>query len=135
MTMTLRVASGIACVLLAVFFAFVGYWKALGPIEALTEHHAWVAGGPDWFARAVGWSELVCAAALVGSSIAGLHRSVFWTALALIANQLVALAVHVSRSEAAVAGPQNFVIVALLGLIAFHAYRAEKTGVDACRRT
>jgi DoxX-like family len=126
MTTTLRMVSGTACLVMAAFFGFVGYWKALGPIEALTEHHAWVAGGPAWFARAVGWSELVCAAALVGSSIAGLHRYVFWTALALIANQLVALAVHVSRSEAAAAGPQNLVIIALLGLIAFHAHRAER---------
>jgi hypothetical protein len=124
MTATLRVLSRIACLLLAAFFAFVGYWKAFGPIEALVEHHAWVAGWPDWFARAVGWSELACAAALVGSSFAGLSSAVFWTALVLIVNQLAALAVHVSRSEAAAAGPQNLVILAVLGLIAFHAHRA-----------
>jgi hypothetical protein len=125
MTLALRVLSGITCLLLAGFFAFVGYWKALGPIQGLTEHHAWVAGGPDWFARGVGWSELACAAALLGSSVAGLHRAVFWTALLLIVNQLVALAVHVSRSEAAAAGPQNLILIALLGLIAVHAHRAE----------
>jgi DoxX-like family len=124
MTTTLRVLSRIACLLLAAFFAFVGYWKALGPIEALAEHHAWVAGWPDWFARIIGWSELACAAALVGSSLAGLSGVAFWSALALIVNQLAALAVHVSRSEAAVAGPQNLVILAVLGLIAFHARRA-----------
>jgi DoxX-like family len=126
MKTSLRVLSRIACLLLAAFFAFVGYWKAFGPIEALAEHHAWVAGWPDWFARTVGWSELACAAALVGSALAGLRTVAFWAALVLIVNQLAALAVHVSRSEAAAAGPQNLVIIAVLGLIAFHAHRAAR---------
>jgi len=124
MMKTLRVLSRIACLLLAAFFAFVGYWKALGPIDALADHHAWVAGWPDWFARSVGWSELACAAALVVASITGFGGLAFWTALALIVNQLAALAVHVSRSEAAAAGPQNLVLITVLGLIAFHARRA-----------
>ena len=123
MTTTLRVLSRIACLLLGAFFAFVGYWKAFGPIQALAEHHAWVAGWPDWFARTVGWSELLCAGALIASALAGLRGVAFWTALVLIINQLTALAVHVSRSEAAAAGPQNLVILAVLGLIALHAHR------------
>jgi hypothetical protein len=122
MTGTLRVLSRIACLLLGAFFAFVGYWKALGPIEALTEHHAWVAGWPDWFARMVGWSELACAAALIAASVSGRSSLAFWTALVLIVNQLVALAVHTSRGEAAAAGPQNLVLLAVLGLIALHAH-------------
>jgi hypothetical protein len=124
MTTTLGVLFRIACLLLAAFFAFVGYWKALGPIEALSEHHAWVAGSPAWFARTVGWSEIACAAALAGSSRAGLGAAAFWSALVLSVNQLAALAVHVSRSEAAAAAPQNLVILAVLGLIAFQAHRA-----------
>lgn len=124
MTTTLRVLSRIACLLLAAFFAFVGYWKAFGPIAALAEHHAWVAGWPDWFARTVGWSELACAAALVIAALTGRSRLAFWTALVLIVNQLAALAVHASRNEAAAAGPQNLVLIAALGLIAFYAHRA-----------
>ena len=124
MNATLRVMSRIACLALAAFFAFVGYWKALGPIDALAEHHAWVAGWPKWFARTVGWSELACAAALAVSSVAGLSRAVFWTAVVLIANQLVALAVHIYRSEAA-AAPQNLVIVAVLSLLALRALRTD----------
>ena len=126
MTTALRIASRIACLVLAAFFAFVGYWKAFGPIEALAEHHAWVAGWPAWFARAVGWSELACAAALAGASFTGRSRLAFWTALVLIINQLAALAVHVSRGEAAVAGPQNLVLLAVLGLIVLHAHRADR---------
>ena len=124
MTTTLRILSWIACLLLGAFFAFVGYWKAFGPIHALAEHHAWVAGWPAWFARTVGWSELLCAAVLIASALGGLPRVAFWTALVLIINQLTALAVHVSRSEAAAAGLQNLVILAVLGLIAVHAHRA-----------
>ena len=59
-------------------------------------------------------------------SLAGLRGVAFWTALVLIINQLAALAVHVSRSEAAAAGPQNLVILAVLGLIAVHAHRATR---------
>ena len=124
MTTTLRVLSRIACLLLAAFFAFVGYWKAFGPIAALAEHHAWVAGWPDWFARTVGWSELACAAALIVATLTGRSAVAFWTALVLIINQLAALSVHASRGEAAAAGPQNLVILAVLGLIALHAHRA-----------
>jgi DoxX-like protein len=120
----LKVLSRIACLVLGAFFAFVGYWKAFGPIDALAEHHAWVAGWPDWFARTVGWSELACAVALVVAALTGRSRLAFWTALVLIVNQLAALAVHASRNEAAAAGPQNLVLVAALGLIAFYAHRA-----------
>jgi hypothetical protein len=131
---TLQILSRLACLLLGAFFAFVGYWKAFGSIEALAEHHAWVAGWPDWFARTIGWSELACAAALVASSLAGLRNLAFFTALVLIANQLVALAVHISRGEAAATGPQNLVILTMLGLIAAHAHRAD-AGPKALRRT
>ncbi len=124
MRRTLQVASWIASLLLAVFFAFVGYWKALGPIEALAEHHAWVAGWPEWFARTVGWSELLCAAALVVSVFGGLSGLALWTALLLIVNQLSAVAVHISRNEAASSGPQSLLIIATLVLIALHNHRS-----------
>jgi len=116
--------SWVARIVLAAFFAFVGYWKAFGPIEALAEHHAWVAGFPDWFARAVGWSELACAAALVISVLTSLRGLAFWTAIVLIANQLAALAVHVSRGEVAAADPQNLVLLVMLGLIVLQTPRA-----------
>ena len=121
---TLLVLSWVARIVLAAFFAFVGYWKAFGPIEALAEHHAWVAGFPDWFARAVGWSELACAAAFVISVLTSLRGLAFWTAIVLIANQLAALAVHVSRGEVAAADPQNLVLLVMLGLIVLQTPRA-----------
>jgi hypothetical protein len=101
----------------AAFFAFVGYWKAFGPYEALAEHHAWVAGFPAWFARGVGVSEMLCALALLVPAKPGsTGRLVAGAALLLIANQIAALAVHASRGESA-ALPQNVVIIALLCLL------------------
>jgi DoxX-like family len=113
----LDVLAWILRVLLAAFFAFVGYWKGFGPIEALAEHHAWVAGLPAWLARAVGYSEIACAAALLVPACVSTRRVALWSALVLIINQVVALAVHVGRGEAALAGPQNLVLIALLGLV------------------
>lgn len=119
MIIALRIASWAARLLLAAFFAFVGYWKALGPIEALAEHHAWVAHLPDWFARAVGWSEIACAAALLVPALPSTRTIAFWGAALLMINQLVALSVHSMRGEAAQAAPQNLMICALLALILF----------------
>jgi hypothetical protein len=118
-------------VLLAAFFAFVGYWKALGPIDALAEHHAWVAGLPVWFARAVGWSELACAAALVVSILGKLRRLATATAIVLIVNQLVALGVHLARGEAAAAGPQNLVLIALLAYVLLDPPRSQSANAAA----
>jgi DoxX-like family len=134
MARLLEALSLMACLLLAVFFAFVGYWKALGPIDALAEHHAWVAGWPDWFARSVGWSELACGAALVASTVPGFRGLAYWTAIVLIVNQLAALAVHASRGEVTAAGPQNLIILVMLGLIALQARRAHDRYPNDCQR-
>jgi hypothetical protein len=104
-------------ILAAAFFAFVGYWKALGPYAALAEHHAWVAGFPAWFARGVGWSEVLCSVALIlpVARFRGFCPAA-WAATVLVLNQAVAMAVHVARNETA-AVPQNLVIIALLGAL------------------
>jgi len=116
-TRVLKVLSWLLRILLAAFFAFVGYWKALGPIEALAEHHAWVAGFPDWFARVVGWSEIACAAGLIIPLKDDLRRVVVWAAVALFINQVVAMMVHFWRGEGAEAAPQNLVLMALLSIV------------------
>jgi DoxX-like family len=114
-------AAWLACwilrLLLAAFVAFVGYWKALGPIESLAEHHAWVAGFPNWFARAIGWSELACAAALLMPAYGEARNIAGRAAAILIVNQAIALGVHIYRGEAAMAAPQNLVLIALLSLV------------------
>ncbi len=118
MSIWLRAISWAARLLLAAFFAFVGYWKALGPIAALAEHHAWVMYFPDWFARAVGWSEISCALALLTPSFPQMRSVAFCGAAILFINQIIALIVHAMHGEAAQAAPQNLVICALLLLVA-----------------
>lgn len=117
-TALLKAFAWIVRILLATFFAFVGYWKAFGPVEALAEHHAWVAGFPVWFARSVGVSELAFAVMLLLPARFDQYRLVVWSAGLLFANQLAALAVHLARGEAAQAAPQNIVLLVLLALVA-----------------
>jgi hypothetical protein len=116
-TRALAVVPWIFRIPLSAFFVFVGYWKAFGPIEALADHHAWVAGLPDWFARAVGWSEILCATGLLLPSKFDERRIVLFAAVILVVNQVIALAVHVARGEGNVAAPQNIVLLLLLAIV------------------
>src|SRR5262245_39065702 len=104
--------------LLAAFFLFVGYWKALGPYAALAEHRAWVADFPPWFARGLGWQEIVCALGLLVPAVAPVRGVAFWSAIGLLINQAVALGAHAMRGEAAQAAPQNLILIAALGAVA-----------------
>lgn len=122
MKLIMPAISWLVRLLLAAFFGFVGYWKAFGPIAALAEHHAWVAGFPTWFARAAGWQELLCAAALLTPAFPSIKRVPAIAAIALIINQLAALGVHVWRGEAQMAAPQNLVLITLLSFVAFRAH-------------
>lgn len=110
------VLAWVARLLLAAFFCFVGYWKALGPAAALVEHKAWVAGFPLFFARAVGWSEIALALLLLATAWPRLRKAAHWAAPLLVVNQLVAGLVHISRRELD-ALPQNAVLLALLVLV------------------
>lgn len=106
----------VARLLVTAFFCFVGYWKAFGSAGQLAEHHAWVAGFPLPFARAVGWSEIALGALLLTAGLPRLRNTAQWAAVLLAANQAVALLVHITRREFD-AVPQNLVIIALLGFI------------------
>ena len=114
MTTAAKTAVWIVRILLAAFFAFVGYWKALGPIEALVEHHAWVAGFPAYVARAVGWQELTSAACLLVPVFSTVRHVAPIAAIILFLNQIAALVVHLLRGEAAIAAPQNILLLVLL---------------------
>lgn len=117
MRLVMHGAQAIAAALLGAFFAFVGWMKMFAPTALLVEHHAWTIWLPDWLGRIVGVSELACAAALIlpiaFRRFAGVQRA---SALALIANQLVAAAFHARHGEAG-ALPQNAVLIALLVLV------------------
>lgn len=120
------VLAWIARLLLAAFFCFVGYWKALGPMAALAEHRAWVAGFPEPLARTVGWSEILLGLLLLVVAVPRLRKASWWAAILLMVNQLIATAFHVARGEFD-AVPQNVVLVALLALLVITEMRRKET--------
>ena len=120
-----RIALAILALPMAAFFGFVGWHKSVDSLADLARYHAWTAWLPEWLGRLVGWSELLCAGALLaalhprGLRIAGLGAAV------LIVNQLAAAGVHLAHGETA-ALPQNAVLIALLGLIGWIARPAAR---------
>lgn len=104
MKVFIRLLAFLIALLVAAFFLFVGYWKALGPIAALAEHHAWVAGFPAWFARVVGCSEILAALLLALTCLQHFvlqrfSRRLPWVLLYLFLNQGAAAATHLWRAE------------------------------------
>ncbi len=104
--------------LLAAFFGFVGFMKAFAPMAELQVHHAWVADMQPAIARAVGWSEMLCAVGLiVPVRFAARRRLTAIAALSLFANQLVAIFFHGVRGDLAEALPQNLLLLGLLAAV------------------
>jgi DoxX-like family len=110
-----RALIAVLCTGLAAFFGFVGWNKAFASLEDLARYGAWTFHLPEWLGRAVGWSEMALALGLL-AALAGKPRLAHLSALLLVANQLAAGAVHLTRGETA-ALPQNAVLIALLSLI------------------
>jgi hypothetical protein len=112
--------------LLAAFFAFVGYHKAFAPLAELAQHRVWTLALPEWLGRTIGWSELLLAAILLSIAVPRLRAWAGTAALLLVINQLAAAAVHWSRAETD-ALPQNAVLVALLVLVGLAARHRQKS--------
>lgn len=110
------VLAWIARILLAAFFCFVGYFKALGSWDVLLEHRAWVTALAPAPARAVGWSEIALGLLLLAAAQPRWRRVSWWAAVLLVLNQLFAAMVHLGRQELD-ALPQNVVVIALLALL------------------
>lgn len=107
-----------AALLLAAFFAFVGWSKATAPLDELARYHAWTVYLPEWLGRLVGWSELALALGLLTVPFAKVRCAAGGGAVLLIANQACAAAVHALHGEAA-ALPQNAVLMLLLAFVAW----------------
>ena len=103
-------------ILLAAFFAFVGWNKAFAPLTELARHHAWTVLLPDWLGRLIGWSEMALVAGMLGAAALRHARLAGGSALVLVANQLAAAVVHLANGEAA-ALPQNALLIALLLIV------------------
>jgi DoxX-like family len=113
-----RALIAVLCIALAAFFGFVGWNKAFAPLEDLARYHAWTVYLPEWLGRLVGWSEMVLALGLLLILVPARRSLARIAALALIANQLCAAAVHALHGETA-ALPQNALLIALLTLAAW----------------
>jgi uncharacterized membrane protein YphA (DoxX/SURF4 family) len=101
------------CLPLALFFAFVGWNKAFASLEDLALYGSWTVHLPVMLGRVVGWSEMLCAIALLAGLSQRGFRVAQAAALALVANQLVAALVHMRNGETA-SLPQNGILIALL---------------------
>lgn len=108
------------CLLLAAFFAFVGWNKAFALLADLARFGAWTVFLPEWAGRLVGWSEMALAAGLLSIFVPRRRNIARWSALLLFANQAVAALVHLTHGETA-ALPQNGVLIALLAAVAIFA--------------
>jgi DoxX-like family len=108
------------CLLLAAFFAFVGWNKAFASLADLARYGAWTVFLPEWAGRVVGWSEMALAAGLLSIFVPRRRTIARWSALLLIANQVAAALVHLTHGETA-ALPQNGVLIALLFAVAIFA--------------
>ena len=108
----------VVALLLAAFFAFVGYSKAFASLTDLQRYGAWTIRLPEFAGRLVGWSEMAGAVFLVATvTVPRLRPLAVPVALYFIANQLAAAAVHARHGEAG-ALPQNAVIIAAFTAIA-----------------
>ena len=109
--------AAIIAVLLAAFFAFVGYNKAFASLADLARYGSWTIRLPEIAGRLVGWSEMLCAAGLLCLFTVSYRHLARVAAFILIVNQLAAAVVHASHGETG-ALPQNVVLIALLALVA-----------------
>lgn len=86
--------------LLGGFSLFVGYNKALAPLEVLREHSAWTYHLPVLLGRVIGWVEILAAAVLIlGLFVPSLRRAGVWSAIWITLNHAVAAVVHVVFAE------------------------------------
>jgi uncharacterized membrane protein len=85
---------------LGAFSLFVGYNKALAPLDVLREHSAWTIHLPMLLGRAIGWAEIVAAALLILGLFAGrLARWGSWAAVWITLNHAAAAVVNVLHRE------------------------------------
>ena len=90
----------ILTVLLGGFSAFVGWNKAMAPLEVLREHSSWTIHLPVLLGRAVGWLEMASVAALAAALL--VPRLARWGlagAAWISANHVVAAGFHIAYAE------------------------------------
>ena len=118
---------------IAAFSLFVGFNKALAPMNVLVEHLAWTIHLPVMVGKAVGWLEMLAASVLLLSlAVRRLRRTGFYAAAWIALNHSVAAIVHVSAQEWSTLSQSAFVIPLCLVLTWLCARRAK--GDEPTRR-
>lgn len=98
---------------IAAFTLFVGYNKALAPMQVLVEHLAWTTHLPEPLGRAIGWVEVATSLVLLLSIVLPRLKRAGLLAAAVIAfNHSVAVLVHIGAAEWSTLG-QSAVLVPL----------------------
>lgn len=114
---------------LGAFSLFVGYNKALAPLDVLREHSAWTIHLPDVLGRVIGWAEIVAAALLILGLFTGrLARWGSWAAVWITANHMVAAVVHVLHREWHTLTQSAVVIALCLVMVWLYRRRASASG-------
>lgn len=126
-----RLAVAVPGVILAAFFAFVGWHKAFASQADLELHHAWTAYVPWWIGRPWGWVELAGAVALLAGAVT--PRAWPWTwpfAAILAASQTWSSVIHLQHGQTD-ALPQNLILFVVLVLIAVITRAAQRKEIEA----
>jgi uncharacterized membrane protein YphA (DoxX/SURF4 family) len=114
---TWNIALWVVQVLLAGFYAFVGYTKAFGAIPDLTAMMIWPGDYPA-LTRFVGWAEIAGALGLILPALTRVMPVLTPLAAAgLSLIQVFAIVFHATRGETAMTLPMNLVLLALSLLV------------------
>lgn len=117
MRILLVIARVAASLLLAAFFAFVGYYKAFASLEELARHSAFTTYLPIILGKAFGWFEMTAAVVLlVGSLWNPARRAHAIAALLLAVEQVFSSWIHWVHGEMGMIGQNTVLIVVLLAL-------------------
>ncbi len=94
-----RIAIAVLALLLAAFFAFVGWHKTFSPLTELKKHGAYTVHLPEWLGRFAGVTEMLCALALVAGTVPRWRAAAKWGAVYVFLSQIVAGAIHIQHGE------------------------------------
>jgi hypothetical protein len=111
------IALWIAQLLLAAAYGLFGFMKATQPLDQLSVIMKWIPDFPPLFVRTLGVVEVFGAIGLILPSLTRIQpRLTVIAALCILAHQLSAVALHVSKGEADVLG-LNIVLIALAAFV------------------
>lgn len=114
-------------ILLALFYASVGFMKLSQPLDALATDMTFVLAFPEWFTRFIGLAEVLAAVGLIAPAATRVMPVLTpLAAVGLVIVQLAAMVFHVSHGESYML-PVNAVLLALALFIVWGRIKAVPT--------